>query len=308
MLCPKQEASTNDLHAFQGGVLFLGNFDGLHLGHRELIEKGREEARRLGVSCGVLTFSPHPKAFFQPGLRHLELMDPEEKGRVLKELGVDFWIEEPFQHELAGLSPEVFVDRLIRGLNPKLVLVGEDFCFGAKRSGNVALLRVILSKTNCDLIEFPTFQLKGARVSSTWIRRLLADGDVSFARRLMGGVPYSIKGKVLHGDARGRGLGFPTANLLLPDGITVGRGVYVTQFIWKELSLRSVTNMGTRPTFTNDLQAYVETHVLDQDISLYGEVIRVAFLDKIRDEKKFSGVDALRRQISLDIDAARTWS
>lgn len=292
--------------ASAGSAVAIGNFDGVHLGHRALLVTAREEAHRLGLPLVVLTFFPHPVEVLNPGKTMARLSTATEKLALLEALGVDTVLVEHFDHALAELSPEAFFERyLVQGLKARSVHVGMGFRFGKHRAGDGDTLARLCAAQGIALTFAPLVSVDGDRVSSSRIRELVGRGDCVEARRLLGR-PYSIHGQVRHGDHRGTGLGFPTANLHFPsDKCLPQRGVYVTRVEWQRQMYRSVTNVGIRPTFLKDGESRVEVHVLDLDARLYDEFLQVEFLERLRDEKKFESIDALKAQITVDVDHAR---
>jgi riboflavin kinase/FMN adenylyltransferase len=221
---------------------------------------------------------------------------------------VDLVLVEPFTRDLAALSPESFFDRyLVEGLKAKSLHVGFDFMFGRGRAGNTQVLEDLSKNRAIELQVESPIQLRGERISSSRIRDLIREGEVGDAADFLGR-PYSLGGQVVHGDHRGAGLGFPTANLHYPaEKVLPLNGVYVTRAIWQKQTFLSVTNVGVRPTFDTHDGPTVEVHLLDFGARLYDELIQLEFLARIRDEKRFASVEALKRQIQSDVKYARSF-
>ncbi|HSH77463.1 MAG TPA: bifunctional riboflavin kinase/FAD synthetase [Herpetosiphonaceae bacterium] len=287
-------------------ALTIGAFDGIHAGHRHLIRSTTAAAARLGGVSAVLTFDPHPDLILYPERERLSLTSLEDREMLIRALDVDHMIVLPFSSTLAGLSAEAFMAELCGHVNLRELWVGPDFRLGAGGRGTVPVLDQIGRERNFEVHQVERFELAGHAVSSTLIRRMLADGDVVSAARLLER-PYSFTGEVVQGDQRGRTIGFPTANIAAPAGLVVpGDGVYAchVQLSDGEAWLPAVTNIGVRPTF-GALKRTVEAHLLDWSGDLYGRAIRVAFVERLRPEQKFGGIEALVAQIRADAAAAR---
>lgn len=283
----------------------IGNFDGVHRGHQALLRHMLSSARAEKAISTVLTFHPHPVEVLRPGTKLERLTTTEEKLALLEEQGVKRVLVEPFNVELAALSADAFFERfLVKGLRAASLHVGDDFHFGAKREGNIARLRSLCDKASIKLeVESPS-ELGGVRISSSLVREAVIQGNVTQAAEYLGR-PYTMAGTVIKGDQRGRQLGFPTANLQFPPEKVVPRnGVYLTASTVNGETYRSVTNIGVRPTFGANRPS-VETHLLDFDSTIYDETLQLEFWGRLRDEKKFDSVDALKRQITLDVNEAR---
>jgi riboflavin kinase/FMN adenylyltransferase len=286
-------------------VLAIGNFDGIHLGHQAILRSAVARAQALQAVSTALTFDPSPRKVLRPESAPLRLSTNAQRTDWFNALGLEAAVVLPFTLELARLSPEDFVEQiLVRDLHVKTVLVGEDFHFGHKQAGNVKLLKKLGTKNGFDVAIVPPVQYRGEIVSSTIIRREVAEGDVSHADRLLGR-PFALTGQVVSGTGTGRRFAFPTLNLAAEQELLPARGVYITRtaFDGEQCSRRSVTNIGVRPTF-NGSALSVETHLLDfQGISA-PKRIEVRFWKRLRDEKKFTGPEELRTQIARDIAAA----
>jgi riboflavin kinase/FMN adenylyltransferase len=286
-------------------VLAIGNFDGIHLGHQEILRSAVARAQALGAVSTALTFDPSPRKVLRPDSAPLRLSTNAQRMDWFNSLGLEAAVILPFTLELARLSPEEFVEHiLVRDLHIKTVLVGEDFHFGHKQAGNVKLLKELGTKNDFDVVIVPPVQYRGEIVSSTIIRREVAEGDVSHAGRLLGR-PFALTGEVVGGTGTGRKFTFPTLNLAAEQELLPARGVYITRtfFDGENCSRRSVTNIGVRPTF-NGSALSVETHLLDFQGTNTPNRIEVRFWKRFREEKKFTGPEELRAQIARDIATA----
>ena len=285
-------------------VLTLGVFDGLHLGHQAIVRTVVERSLLIDATPTLITFDPHPRQVLKPETAPPLLQTFNQKAEGLKSLGIQQVIVLEFNQILALLSAEEFVERfLVDGLQAQEVYLGKGFAFGNQRRGNIELLQQLSQKFGFRAEEVPEVRLRGHRISSTMIRMLLKAGRVNVARRMLGR-PYGIEGTVMRGHGIGKQLLYPTANLDLQNRVLPADGVYVTLALIDGVWRRSVTNIGKRPTFGGELESKVETHVIDFDGDLYDQVIRVRVLHRLRGEKKFSGVDELRAQITRDRDRA----
>jgi riboflavin kinase / FMN adenylyltransferase len=285
-------------------VVTLGVFDGLHLGHQEIMKTVVERANALNAVPTVITFDPHPRAVLHPENSPPMLQTLDQRLGSFEVLGIGQAIVIRFNREFAATDAEQFLREVIfQRLKAQEVYLGKGFAFGKNRAGNIDLLKKISVELGFVAEEVPEVQLRGHRISSSQIRSLLAEGKVNLARRMLGR-PYGVEGLVIHGDKRGRTIGFPTANLKPKNRVIPKNGVYVTSTLIEGEWRRSITNIGIRPTFANGLEPSVETFVLDWDGDLYDDVIRVRFLHRVRDEKKFSGIDELKAQIKKDCDVA----
>lgn len=292
----------------EGCVATIGNFDGVHLGHRAVIERLVAEGRRLRLPVCVVLFEPQPREFFDPIGAPPRLMRLREKVDRLSELPVDYTLILRFNRTLAALPPEAFIeDILIKALNLQFLVVGDDFRFGRRRTGDFHLLRDYGARAGFAVADTPSIVIDGERVSSTLIREALLAGDLERAARLLG-KPYEVCGRIIHGRKRGRALGFPTANLLMQRKNTPVQGVFaVTMRGLGEKPLPGVANVGSRPTVTGNETMLLETHLLDFCGDLYGKRVEVEFHRKLRDERRFGGLAELGVQIERDIQAARAF-
>jgi len=280
-------------------ALAIGNFDGLHLGHQALLKNLTAQAGQKMLTPAVMTFEPHPREFFTPQNAPARLSSMREKLEYFKEAGVQEVFVCRFNQAFAGVSAHDFMQKILKqGLNTKVILVGEDFKFGAKRQGDVqALIQACF-----DLTPFPEVIVGPARVSSTRVRDALAIGDLNQAQLLLGR-PYSISGKVVHGAKRGRQLGYPTANVHMRHERPALTGVYAVKLD----GLNGVANLGVRPTIAGVPKLMLEVHVFDFNGDLYDQHVHVQFYHKIRDEMKFADLDALKAQIANDVTAAHNY-
>lgn len=282
-------------------VLTFGVFDGLHLAHQLIMRRVVERARALGVRATVVTFDPHPRAVLHPETAPPLLQTFEQKMDGMERLGIDQTVVLAFTPELSMLGADEFLMRYVFGrLDAREVYLGQGFAFGHNREGRFELLSKVAERLGRFAEEVPEVLIHGHRVSSTMIRRLLGAGRVNLARRMLGR-PYGIESRVIEGRKIGKAqLKYATANLQPQNTVIPANGVYVTLTLVDGAWLRSVTNIGKRPTFGGDAEVTVESHLMEFDRELYGETIRVRFLHRLRGEKKFDSVDALRDQIDQD--------
>jgi riboflavin kinase/FMN adenylyltransferase len=297
--------------AARGGALAIGNFDGVHLGHQSVIGEARLLARAMSAPSAVLTFEPHPRRFFRPDDRKFELTPAAAKRREIVALGVDALIMPHFDAAFAAIPAERFVTEIVFGaLGARHVAVGYDFVFGKGRAGDAALLRRLGAEAGVGVTVVDAVRSAGGEVySSTEIRGHLREGRVRDAARLLGRL-WEIEGEVLHGDERGRQIGFPTANVDPGAYVEPAYGVYA---VWagipdgERVDWRpAVVNIGRRPTFkAADAGITVEVHIFDYSGDLYGRMLRVALVEFIRPEMKFDGLDAIKAQIAKDCETAR---
>ena len=303
-------------------ALTIGNFDGVHRGHQAMLALLKSEAQQRGLPSCALTFEPHPRDYFA-AVNHKPELAPARIGTLRDKLidlalcGLDQTIVLPFDARLAALSPQAFVDNVLRqGLGAQYVLVGDDFRFGAKRAGDYDLLDRIGTANGFDVARMNSYEVHGLRVSSSAVREALAQGRMADTARLLGR-PYRVSGHVVHGRKLGRELGFRTLNLRFAHWKPAASGIFVVRVHGlTEKPLAGVANMGIRPSLdprdVNGGRVLLETHCLDWPESLgaegaYGKIIRVELLHKLHDELKYDGLDALTRGIRKDCDDARAW-
>jgi riboflavin kinase/FMN adenylyltransferase len=289
-------------------VLTIGNFDGVHLGHQALLRRLTQRAGEQGIAASVLTFEPHPREFFAPNDAPARLTSLREKLALLADHGAERIHVQRFDTRFAGTDAQGFVDDvLMRGLKLRHLLVGDDFRFGSDRAGDFAMLQAAGRARGFKVEAMPTLAIEGERVSSSAVRRALMDGDLPHAARLLGR-PYSLAGRVMHGDKLGRRLGFPTINLPFRHRRPPLAGVFAVRVEGLDAQhIPGVANAGLRPTAGGVTQARLEVHLLDWSGECYGAPVRVHFFHKLRDEIRFPSLDALKAQIGQDLIAARVW-
>jgi riboflavin kinase / FMN adenylyltransferase len=288
----------------RGGAIAIGNFDGVHLGHQALLARALDWARPQGRPALLLTFEPHPKAFFRPGEPLFRLTPPALKARRAAVAGIQAMVSCPFDGTLAALSAEAFCRELLATtLGAGHVVTGEDFHFGNRRQGDAATLARFGSTLAFSAEAVPPVMQGGAPVSSTRIRDVLAEGDMAGANHLLGW-EWSIAATVLHGDKRGRELGYPTANLHLDPAVTLAHGIYAVRATVAGATRPAVASFGRRPTFDGGAPK-LEVHVFDFAGDLYGQEMEVAFVGHIRPELKFDSVAALIERMDADSRTAR---
>jgi riboflavin kinase / FMN adenylyltransferase len=275
----------------------IGNFDGVHRGHRALIDRVTAKAREAKLASCVLTFEPHPREFFTPDAAPARITRLRDKLELLAQAGVEHVHVARFDARFAAMSAERFIDEmLVRGLGVQWLLVGRDFRFGARRAGSFATLK----NRGFALEEMADVEFEGVRVSSSAVRAALKAGELAEAERLLGH-PYTISGRVAHGAKLGRGLGFPTANIVLRRAPPLA-GIFVVEV---DKYGHGVASIGRRPTVNPVVIPLLEVHLFDHDADLYGEHLRVRFLKKLRDEEKYDGLPALQAAIARDARQAR---
>lgn len=294
--------------ADQGGVVTIGNFDGVHLGHQALLKAVRDSARQRGVIAVAVTFEPHPFEYF--GREHLtipRITRLREKFMALSDCGIDRVVILKFNQSLADISASDFATEILyRRLRPAEMIMGDDFRFGRKREGDFTFLQGIGQQFGFAVKAMPTLTIGGERVSSTRVRQALAMGDHHLVRQLLGR-PYAMQGRVRHGDQRGREWGFPTANIFLHRRLTPVKGVYhvlvhgLADYPWP-----GVANVGTRPT-VDGTRTLLEVHLHDFDQMIYGRYVSVEFCEKVRDEIRYADVGQLKAQIANDVALSRDY-
>jgi riboflavin kinase/FMN adenylyltransferase len=284
--------------------LALGVFDGVHVGHRAVIEAARQQSEAHGGNCVVVTFDPHPIRVLAPERVPRQLLASlDHKARLLEKIHVDALLALPFTREFAQISATDFIESLVRHQHVATIAVGEDWRFGKGREGDVTFLRRIGERLGFQVIALPPVMHQGERISSTRIRQSIRDGAMTNAAEMLGR-PYGIEGLVVKGQQLGRTLGFPTANIALgeeqlpPDGVWAVRG-HGDGHAWQ-----GVANLGNRPT-VDGLTRVFEVHLFDHDSDLYGKMLEVEFVKHLRPEQRFPSLDALREQIAKDVTAAR---
>lgn len=288
-------------------VIALGTFDGLHLGHTDVINTAKDYAERSGLKLAVFTFSNHPLALIRPDLVPVRIISAEEKIKLFESFGVDYLINIPFTEDFAALSPDEFLDRLAC-FNYRCLVVGENFTYGFLGSGKTETLERSGRKNGFDVIVRPLVKMNGNVVSSTGIRNLIQAGHIEYANRMLGRA-YAITGTIVHGEQRGRKLGFPTANIELLHGemAVPAPGVYAVTVSIEGSIYEGMGNIGNNPTFNDVEHARLEVNLFNCSGDLYGKTMSVQFHKYIRAEKKFSGIEELCRQIEEDKKAIKTY-
>lgn len=289
-------------------VLTIGNFDGLHLGHRAMLERLAARGAELGLPTTVMTFEPHPRELFTPDQAPARLTSLREKLQLLDGCGVDRSFVCHFSRRVAGLSAEEFIENiLVRGLGVRHVIIGDDFRFGKGRAGDFAMLAAAGQRLGFGVEAMHTVEVLEERVSSSAVRGALAAGNLEHAAQLLGH-PYCIAGRVVHGDKIGRRIGYPTANIQLKRKRLPLNGVFaVTVSGLDKRHLPGAASLGVRPTLGQGLKPVLEVNLFDFDREIYGSHITVHFLHKMRDEMKFDSLDALTAQIGRDVKDIRNY-
>jgi riboflavin kinase/FMN adenylyltransferase len=287
----------------KGAAVAIGNFDGVHRGHQTLLISARDEARARRAPAGVIVFEPHPREFFRPEEPHFRLTPLERKIELFERLGLDLAIVLTFDSALAGLSARRFIDEvLVAGLGIRHAVIGYDFFFGRNRGGSPETMRLAGEELGFGVTVVAPVAEAGEVFSSSAIRARLAAGDVKGAAVALG-YWWRVAGRVVSGAKRGTTLGFPTANLVLPQGIALAHGIYAVRVVIGGERFAGAAYFGTRPTF-DDGAAVLEVFLLDFHGDLYGRVIQVEFLDFVRGDRRFNTIDALRAQIASDCERA----
>jgi riboflavin kinase/FMN adenylyltransferase len=301
-----------------GCALTIGNFDGVHRGHQAMLALLRNEARHRGLPACVLTFEPHPRDFFAARAGHPEaaptrIATLRDKLHELERCGIDEVVLLEFNAAFAALSAQDFIARvLVQQSRARYVLVGDDFCFGARRAGDYAMLDAAGGALGFDVARMMSYEVHGQRVSSSAVRAALAEGQMRRAAALLGR-PYAVSGHVVHGRQLGRDLGFRTLNLRFPSGRPAAAGIFVVRVLGLgERAVPGVASLGVRPTVEDAGRVLLETHCLEWPVDLamdggYGRLITVELLHKLHDELRYDSLDALREGIARDTANARAW-
>ena len=277
-------------------VVTIGNFDGVHLGHQALLTEVKKRAHDLKLESAVITFEPNPKDYFSQNKPQTRISSLREKIELFNEIKIDRVHIIKFNQEFSKVTANEFISVLIKQLKVKEIVVGEDFCFGRGREGGIKQLSASSMKLNIK----NKILMDGKRISSTLIRNLLANDKLDEANKYIGR-PYSISGKVVHGEKRGRKIGFPTANIHMRHNRPPLKGVFAVKF----QNHFGVANLGIRPSIKGEKKLQLEVHLLNFSSDLYGQHVSVIFLKKLRDEKKFKSLDELKEQIKLDVIKAK---
>jgi riboflavin kinase/FMN adenylyltransferase len=296
-------------------ALTIGNFDGVHLGHRAMLDELARAAHRLKVPSCVMLFEPQPREFFAPDQAPARLTSLREKLELLAQSDVDRAHVCRFTYSFAQIAALEFIERvLVRGLGVRWLQVGDDFRFGSRRAGDFVMLKREAPRLGYEVQALPSVMVEGIRVSSTAVRDALAAGDCALAARYLGR-PYSISGRVVRGDQLGRTLGYPTANVQLKHNRPPVQGIFAVEVLGAYGNardaggvVRGAASLGVRPTVkAQGAAAVLEAYLFDFNEEIYGEHLRVNFLHKLRDEEKFAGLEALKRQIALDVENAKAF-
>lgn len=292
--------SLDEVLNIENTVVTIGNFDGIHKGHTKLIEEAVKEAKLNNYKSVVFTFENHPMRYFRANSIKNIIVN-EEKIKIFKELGVDIVFMIPFDEYMTKISPKDFVKEILHEkLKCKKVIVGHDFTFARNKEGNASLLKTLGKNYDMNVKIIEPIKIRGRRVSSSYIRKLIDEGDVSEIKEFLGR-NYSIEGEVIHAKKFGRTMGFPTANLKVDDKLIIPKnGIYAVRVYVKNKVYYGATNIGYNPT-VNGKSLSIETNIIDFDKDIYGEIIKVEFLDRIRYEKKFNSIDELKSQLSKDV-------
>ncbi len=293
-------------------ALTIGNFDGVHRGHHALLKELKKGATEKGLVSCVMTFEPHPKEFFAPEQAPPRILNLRDKLSAFADIGIDRIVVEHFNSAFAKLTPEEFVSEiLVKRLNAKSILIGDDFCYGAKRAGNFTSLKAAGEKLGFEVSSIHTVVESGERISSSALRTALANGDMTQASKLLGR-HYAISGHVIHGQQLGRTLGFPTLNLAVANHLhhrkPATSGIFTAQVIGlADKPLPAVASLGVRPTVEDEGRVLLETHIFDYQKDVYGKIITVELLEKIRDEAKYDSLEKLTQAIATDAKHARNY-
>ena len=291
-----------DFEKVKHPIVTIGTFDGVHLGHQAIFSRMKEEARKTGGETVVITFFPHPRLVLYQDSVNLKFINTREKKiERLEKIGIDHLVIIPFTKEFAQNSSEQFITNyVVKYIHPAKFIIGYDHHFGKNREGNIALLERLKERFGYEVEEVPPLYVDGAPVSSTRIRNLLHEGNVKEANRMLG-YDYAITGEVVRGKALGRKIGYPTANLELPNEykLIAANGVYACRVLIGNRTFKGMGNIGVRPTIDHgDLT--IEVNIFNFDEDIYGEKITIEFVDRLRDEKKFENIEALKAQLAKD--------
>ena len=286
-------------------ALTIGNFDGVHRGHQALLARVVAAARARGIAAAVMTFEPHPRELFTPDRAPTRISGLRDKFEALAAQGIDRVIVQHFNRSFAAVSAEAFIDLVVQGCRARWLLVGDDFRFGARRTGDIALLQRHAALGDFALEQMPTVVEGEERISSSAVRAALGAGDLARARHLLGR-PYAISGRVLHGRKLGRAIGFPTLNLRIAHRHPAVQGVFAVRVHGLGATARpGVASIGLRPTVDDSGRWLLEVHLFDFDGDVYGRLVRVEFLQKLRSEERYATLDELAAAIAADAERAR---
>ncbi len=303
----KKFETIEDIAPIEPSCVALGNFDGVHVGHRQLIGSAVEKAREKGLASAVFTFSNHPKSLI-PGAKPVKnIVYQEEKEALIEALGVDYYFNFAFTKEIMTMPPETFVKTFLADkMNSKEIFCGFNYHFGYKGEGDTKLLRILGAKYGFHVNEVKAVSIDGDVVSSTLIRNMIMAGEMEECSKYLGR-NYDIGGEVVVGNRLGRTIGFPTSNIMIDESmVTPPNGVYITYCIYNGVKYPSITNVGIKPTI-GSFKKNMETHIFNFDKELYGKQIKVEFIKKTRDEVKFRNIEELSAQIAKDCNEAKTY-
>ena len=290
----------------QKSIILIGNFDGVHLGHQKLFDSAKKHKKKENLKIGVVTFNPIPKMFFNKKLKNYRISNLNQKLNIFNKFKVDFVINKKFDKKFSKIKCNKFISEIIyKKLNPKIIFVSNNFRFGNKREGDVKLLKLLEKKYNYKIINPPTLKKKNKTISSTLIRKLLADGKLNLANNYLNR-NWSIEGLVKKGRNIGKKIGFPTCNIDIENYVIARPGVYAVKVNIPNNNkiLKGIANLGYRPTF-NQKKILLEVNIFNFSRNLYNKKLTVEFIKFIRSEKKFKGIDQLKKQIKLDIKSAK---
>ena len=290
----------------QKSIILIGNFDGVHLGHQKLFDSAKNFKKKENLKIGVVTFDPIPKMFFNKKLKNYRISNLNQKLSIFKKLKVDFVINKKFDKKFSKIKCNKFISEIIyKKLNPKIIFVSNNFRFGNKREGDVKLLKLLEKKYNYKIINPPTLKKKNKTISSTLIRKLLTDGKLNLANNYLNR-NWSIEGVVKKGRNMGKKIGFPTCNIDIENYVIARPGVYAVKvnILNSNKILKGIANLGYRPTF-NQKKILLEVNIFNFSRNLYNKKLTVEFIKFIRSEKKFKGIDQLKKQIKLDLKSAK---
>tara|TARA_B100000700_G_scaffold203240_1_gene223475 strand:+ start:956 stop:1885 length:930 start_codon:yes stop_codon:yes gene_type:complete len=290
----------------QKSIILIGNFDGVHLGHQKLFDSAKRHKKKENLKVGVVTFDPIPKMFFNKKLKNYRISNLNQKLNIFKKFKVDFVINKKFDKKFSKIKCNKFISEIIsKKLSPKIIFVSNNFKFGNKREGDVKLLKLLEKKYNYKIINPPTLKKKNKTISSSLIRKLLADGKLDLANNYLNR-NWSIEGFVKKGRNMGKKIGFPTCNIDIENYVIARPGVYAVKvnILNNNKILKGIANLGYRPTF-NQKKILLEVNIFNFSGNLYNKKLSVEFIKFIRGEKKFKGIDQLKKQIKLDLKRAK---
>ena len=293
----------NELQLKNGTIITIGTFDGVHLGHKKILKQLIDKKKQSGLETMVFTFDPHPRKVLFPDQQDLKLItNTNEKVSLLSEIGIDHVIVYPFSKAFSEINPDEYIGEiLVEKLKAKCIIVGYDHRFGKNRVGGLDLLIKYAEKYNYEVIEIAAEDINSINISSTQIRKAIESGNIELANQFLG-YSFFISGKVSEGKKLGRTIGFPTANISISnaDKIIPKNGVYAVKVEIKNEPFNGMLNIGINPTVSTTLQLKMEVHLFDFNQQVYGEDIKVSFIYRVRDEQKFSSIEALKNQLELD--------